>query len=306
MPICLYPGCGTFCNWINHLHLRVHGITIAEYQNMFPDQDLLECQTRDNISDGVWSHERTENHGKAIGNSKRGIPLTQNHKDSISKGLVEAYDNGKVIWNKGKNLSEDHKDNISSGIKIAASNGHPGCFQKGHIPSERAREAARLRCIQNPIAKGYRFTEEQRQHVSDGHKRAWSEGKYKNRKSNYHTKWELDVRDWFISRSIDFVYHPARDDVRFRFDFWLPSFTLLLELDGCYWHTCELCGNCNLLDSRVVKTVAKDIRKNKFVEDSSDLILLRVRECTFTLESFQLNLFNFLYNTAIINKVNWI
>ena len=89
------------------------------------------------------------------------------------------------------------------------------------------------------------------------------------------TRWENEVSSWLKERGIPFTYNYQIPESPHPYDFFLPDFNLLIELDGCYWHPCQVCYPSF---SDVQKEAIENDLRNTQIALNSGYQLLRIWE----------------------------
>lgn len=73
-------------------------------------------------------------------------------------------------------------------------------------------------------------------------------------------QWHLELAQYFCSKDVNYIeeYIIPLDKIRNGqcskpFDFYLPDWNLLIDLNGCFWHGCSICYEHHHIQDRVKK-----------------------------------------------------
>lgn len=134
-----------------------------------------------------------------------------------------------------KPLSEGRKKKISKSLK-----GHPGYWTgRQHTPEYKAAMSeatmghecsAERREKISAAQRGREFTEEHRERLSVARL---------GRVYPFHdTKPELAVKAALDEMGVQYLHPGVLPGIRSQFDFYIPSWKVLIQVDGCYFHAC--------------------------------------------------------------------
>lgn len=154
----------------------------------------------------------------AISKGKKGKPMTDAQKLACD-AMIEAR-RGKTSWNKGKKLpplSAEHR------AKIGASG-------KGKPQSDAKRAAI------SKARKGMSFSESHKRALSEATKRNWDAGKL----TAYRSK--LEIRAGVLLEPLGFKAQFRFEWASHPFDYGHSETRVLVEVNGCYWHSHGCCA----------------------------------------------------------------
>lgn len=91
--------------------------------------------------------------------------------------------------------------------------------------------------------------------------------------SRTNTKPELEVKKWLDANKINYIQqYPISGS---HYDFYLPDYSILIEVDGCYWHGKDI--DENKLNKQQKNVRNNDLKKNLLAEQHN-IPILRVWE----------------------------
>ena len=108
--------CGKECNLINFLHLRVHGLTTAEYRALYPDAPLCSDELKEVRSDQMLNSNpmNVPEYREKISVANKNPPEETRRKMSENNAMHNPEHRKKVsVALTGKKFSDEHKKNIS-------------------------------------------------------------------------------------------------------------------------------------------------------------------------------------------------
>lgn len=184
-------------------------------------------------------------------------------KELMKTTILEQYKNGRIPWNKGLTKETDKRvrDYGKSGAKTKT--GKPSS-KKGKPSGKKAWNKGLTKETDSRVAEyaksltGKLLSEEHKESVrgtllkkySSGEIEVWNKGvpmrdesiekmmatKLKTEKRKvFNTKPELEAKKIFEKHGINFQHQFQKQ--RYSFDFYLPDFNILVEIDGVYWHS---------------------------------------------------------------------
>ncbi len=263
-------------DFINQTHLKTHSITIEEYKTIYSSQLSIKKnftkQHKDNISKsrirGIESGE--------IKSWCKGKKFSDKHKNNISKSRIEKHVNGNLkIWNKGLTKKTDQRivSYTKKGVETQKRNGKNSginnpMFGKTlkDVWNEKYGEYQTVRLIE----------ERNKQRINK-----IKNGEIRNPALNYGKKFnntacELKVEKMLIDFEIFYtkqfhVYDEIEKKTKI-YDFHLPNYNILIEVDGLYWH-------CKLKEKppNWEKIQENDLYKNMLAK-RKNFKLIRIRE----------------------------
>ena len=188
-------------------------------------------------------------------------------------------------------MSQEEKDKISvrmkSGQAIAMAGKSKGC-KKPNL--SKVMHGNKRGLGTNRSAERERYVEQAKKQHREGNFGSWDEARRKRQasitrerwrtgslKHNWKPKWELELAEYLEERKLRFLpqfrgISPGCSSKPF--DFYLPDYNLLIELQGCFWHGCRRCYNPHPIQVRVMKN---DLHKEEFASKNR-FRLLRIWE----------------------------
>ena len=191
---------------------------------------------------------RTKEWNDKIGNSNKGKSISPKQKELISKR------------HKGKTITKEHR--------LAISNGN-----KNKIVSLETREKIRKHKMGHVVTKETRDkiskkNRGRKQSLKTTEKRASSlEKLFKN--SKYRSNPELKVEEILKKYNMNYIIQKRIEDKLF--DFYIPRFNTLLEIDGIYWHSKNILTE-HLTGSRLYDRY-NDYHKDKLAQERGHNLL---------------------------------
>lgn len=177
--------------------------------------------------------------------SKKGIPLSEEHKKNISKSL---RNNDKVSKAQKVRFSKE-EERIKTSIATRKAMQRKEVKQK-HLKGIRKRDKSEEFIKNCSIAQKNRFENpEQRRKISEATKRAIKKSEIRKKCSlgamkaanTKNTSIELKVKKQLEENNISFKYQMYKFDRKnkcgYIFDFYLPKYKMVIECDGDYWHS---------------------------------------------------------------------
>jgi len=197
------------------------------------------------INKGRNYSEETKKHMRE---SHKDIPLSEEHKKSLSKAMI-----GK---NKGKIHSEE--------TRRKQSKSHIGLIKS----EETIRKLKEARKKQKII-----HSEETRRKISETNKKIMNNENFKEecrirrakQKDTFKSKPEIEVQKYLMKQEISFETHKIIKGLLsppyqyHQWDIVLEDKKILIEVQGCRWHWCKICNpNSNPIDHRILDNVKRD------------------------------------------------
>ncbi len=282
-------------NFITPSHLKSkHSITTLEYRTRFPDAPIFSEELRLSkmgAGNGFYNKKHTKETKDLISESNKQY---YSENETWNKNLdMKEYlgeDRFKEIYNsERKPLTEEHKKKISDSIK---GENHP-LYGKHHTAETRFKmsEKQKLKIGDKNPFYGKKHTKETKNLISKTKKAYYLEHPEAaiessiRMKNNRHkmfcgrnTKPELKLKQILEENNIKYIQQFVIKSSKNKFyDFYLPEYNILIEVDGCYWHckpSIYVNGHINETQKYVV---INDIEKNKLAEDNG-YRLIRVWE----------------------------
>lgn len=221
-------------------HLKIHGLTMSEYRKKYPDAELCSEETRKKISKALTGYKQSPEHHENESKAQKGRKISPEHRAKISRTRT------------GQKKCLKHREKISKAL----------------TGLKRSPEAC------ENISKallGRKLSLEHCKKLREAQLAYLASSRFHNQ-----TRWEKELASWLIERGIEFNYNYQIPGLPTYFgghpyDFFLPKYNLIIELDGCYWHGCPTCYPNN------VSTAERD---NKLTEVARNLCyrVLRIWE----------------------------
>jgi len=245
-------------NRVTGSHLKNHGITTKDYLIRYPDAKLFSDDLR--YAYGKSARENNPMHNKATVEKVRakltGMPKSEEHKIKISKNRKG------VSWGKH---TEEHKEYISeisrknrqqllaSGWKL------PKWSDERKIEQSKKMKGNKIGKLANHNkGKSLNLSNEQRINRSNKRREFLSKNKETIRTSSFEDKYAAWCDSHNIIYEQQFVIDTSKG--KWLYDFFLPEFNMLVELDGEYWHCTK-------------KALARDKIKNRLAKKHGFTIL---------------------------------
>ncbi len=219
---------------INSKHLLSdHGITKEEYSKKYNVSTFIAENLRNVLSDCTKKQIfYKESYIKAQETKiKNG---TNKHSEETKKKISESrktfYKNGGKTWHDGRTnvYSEESLEKMSK-CKI-------GRIVTDETKKKQSEYRKTLIGEKNP-RWGQKHSEESKAKMSKTHCQNIIDGKYKKFKD---TKGELQLKEYLKNLNIDYIHQYRIYDEENKksrlFDFYLPKYNILIEVDGTYYH----------------------------------------------------------------------
>lgn len=238
---------------ITRTHLKNHNLTTKEYLENFPGCEIISSELK--IQYGNFFREnnpmKLEENKKLFSNLFKGRSVSDDTRKKLSESKI-----GK----KTKPHSEETKRKISeSNKKTSLLKKQKGISNPPYVMSDEARERASNRMKGNKLGKlsnhnkgkKLNLTEEQRNNRSK--KRVEYLSNNKNIRSN--TSIEKKFMEFLNKNNIDYIHqYPIHaTSGSWLYDFYLPTFNLLVELDGEFWHSTLIAINRDKIKNKIAK-----------------------------------------------------
>lgn len=199
------------------MHLKKHGLTPTTYVQKFPEEAenfRLTLEHKQKIS--------KSQRGNTNGKSNKGRKMSPDWQVAVVKNLRR--DGSAWLGRKHTGLAKSKMSAAKTGVP-------------GHRRGKKHSIESRKRMSESQVA-----SQKRRQPDTSGKlKEAWSEGKYDKRRRLWKSRWEDSVAKIMTDAGIVYRRQFRIKGSRHPFDFFIPSLNLIIELDGCFWHGCEVC-----------------------------------------------------------------
>lgn len=222
--------CGKQMGVLTSSHLKAHQYSFDLYREKFPGAPLVSeahkerLRVRNAARSGTKASQETKDKMSA---SRKGKTHSQETKDKIGAG------------NKGKVMSREAIEKQKASRKIAEElNG--GGFATGPRSQEfkdKMSEIAKARPRERQLANaqamikartGMTLTDQQKDNIRNGTIK-WMKD---NPKRVFNTKVEIAFREFLESYNVEYVQQFVIDGVQHPYDFYLPEFNTIVEIDG--------------------------------------------------------------------------
>lgn len=245
MPTC--EVCKVTMKQITHTHLKKHGMSISDYQSIYPDSPLISEELRSQY--GWCTPENNSMMGKEakdkVSMALKGVPKSEEHKSKIS--LARA---GKS-WG---HHTEEHKKRMSVVSKAIMIEKVANGWKPTSTPEGNAARSKKM--IGNTNGKNGHHNKGKTLDLTDDQRlnrsRKRSDWLSRNENKSTNTSIELIVQEYLTNIGMDFVSQFIIEGKRnaWIFDFFIPSKNLLIEVDGEYWHSTKKAINRDKLKSK--------------------------------------------------------
>ena len=231
--------CNKHFRRITRTHLLKHNTTTAEYQRQYPEASII-CESLLYESGKYFRENNPMKDPECLqhfSEKRRGIPKTEEHKKKLSD--AQKGEKSHMFGKKRPAHSEFMKT-------LVAKKKIEGTFQPPRqIPwtEERRRKTSESRkgkpIKRNPnqkSAKGIKLNLTQEQRAKRSYVMAKAIKDNKIPKSN--TSIEKLFKSWCNDHNIEYEqqYMLTHKSITWLYDFYLPQFNMLVELDGEFWH----------------------------------------------------------------------
>lgn len=178
---------------------------------------------------------------KAKPGRKPGVPLSEEHRQHITEGLVRAVAEGRKLPRTGP-ISESHKAALRK-----ANTGRPSPTKGKKIPKEKRgwkngqRQSPEARLLIAEASKRLWEDPAHRQRISEGMKNLWCDPEFRGKGlaalANIHgpTSIEVSTARELEARGVEFEQQKVVGP--FICDIFVSSMNLDIECDGDYWHS---------------------------------------------------------------------
>ena len=258
--------CGKPVSQITYTHLRVHGITLADYKARFPHADIVSSEVSRSISESISGTVRTEEHKQNISKGRTGV-IPQNHpryvigahtaSEETKQKMREAHTGLKHTEEAKQKIGDRHRGKIIPQESIEKTRlglqqyyeNNDSAF-KGKSHTEDTKNQIRVNTTRywdnytdeqrsahaNAIgdgARGLTRTDEQKQTYREARVKFMSENPHKTKD----TTGEQSIKTWLEARNIQYVQQFVIDGWWHPYDFYLPEHRTIIEFDGSHhWH----------------------------------------------------------------------
>lgn len=243
---------------ISSSHLKfIHKINIVEYKKKFPNTPTISETSHLNRSNSLKGKCKTISHKKNIS-----LAISKLMKDSNFRILCGVKNKGKhpssIIIEKIRKKAIGRKMPFEAIEKTRQS--HIG-KKRSEITKQRMREAAKYK---KPVSIDTRKKQRERRLGYKNTPEAINNMKISQQirfnKMTKHEKFlqiEKALSTPIIISSIEKIIHKFLTNLSIKFiihykikkyfvDVFIPSYNLIIECDGCYWHNCTKCGFNNI------------------------------------------------------------
>jgi very-short-patch-repair endonuclease len=187
-------------------HLKTHGLSTIEYQSLYGDTFSIESRSKRSTS---------------CSKAHKGKSKSDNHRQALSESVKRAWLDGRL---------KGHNHSIETRIKMSDSG------KKKLFTEEHRRNLSIGQFHRDPSTRISGFSVFTSEQLSEWRKRDWL-----TRDTSFkRPKWECDLDVWLTEKDIKFVSNYRIPDTTHPWDFYLVQLNLLIELDGCYWHSCPI------------------------------------------------------------------
>ena len=196
-----------------------------------------------------------------LADARRGIPLSEEKKQKDRDALLQKYAEDPEFRERQRqasteaNMSLEMRRKNSEGVRRVQSTPE---YKQNH------KEAMARPEVREALAKGQRgrvHTEEHNRKTSETaitggiRKAQWAlvsfeerqrhtmPGRIASQEANT-SSLEIQVKTLLDALGVDYIQQYQIDTVLV--DFYIPARHLVLEVNGCYWHQCEVCGHPDL------------------------------------------------------------
>lgn len=246
---------------ITSSHLKSHGITISLYKDQFPGSPIIDPETRAIISSKVSGRERTQEHKDAL---RATISAQYANGRKANRGKLGKSDSEETLEKKrlartGKTHTQQTKDKIGlahrgktvsreSVEKCQATKKArieefgpytPGVMSPEVMEARNAKlsEIARNRTpdqvaekvrLMNEARRGQIISEEER----ENHRKGTIKWMVNRTTWGKKTIPEKEMEEFLSRNNIDFKYQFSFSDYKHPYDFILPEYKTIIEIDG--------------------------------------------------------------------------
>jgi len=196
----------------------------------------------------------------------KGRKFSEEHKRKLKGGNSSSFKKGQKSWNKGIPMSKEQKEKLrqvhlgrkaADGTKLKMSLAHKG--RKPYQITDEIRKNMSTSHIgkhcspKSEFKKGHKLSKEIKKKMSESHIR--------NPNRNFReTKIELKIEAGLQIQG--FIYEKQVPLCKTAIvDFYLPEHKIVIECDGCYYHSCPIHFPKNYREIRV-----RDINKDKVLK----------------------------------------
>lgn len=213
--------------------------------------------TRLKMSESHKGKKKTKEHCLNLSKSLKGKPKSEEHKKNMSKALK-----GKTFEERfGKENANIIKKKLSESAKCRITTEETkkkiGDANRGKLVGYKRSRESILKQIES--RKGYRHTPETRKKIREGQIKHYQE----NNTIFKDTKPEQEAESILKKYNLNYKKQKAlKYNNSYRlYDFYLLDYNILLEIDGCYWHS------KNIKDEDIKNRTLKDMRQNDQIKD---------------------------------------
>lgn len=253
--------CGLAVKQITAGHLKTHQITIADYKDRYPGSLIIDPEISALISSKISGKTKSQEHkyalSKTISNQykngreankgklgKRDSLDTIERKQVARMGKTHSQETKDKIGNahRGKEITQETIDKCQTTKKARIEKFGPytpGVMTPGVMVARNIKlsEIARNRTpkqvaekvrMMNEARRGQPISEEER----ENHRRGTIKWMVSRTTWGKKTKPEIEMEEFLLRNHIDFKYQFAFDDYKHPYDFILPRYNTIIEIDG--------------------------------------------------------------------------
>lgn len=253
--------CSREVRQITSSHLKSHDITISVYKERFPGSPIIDPETSEKISSKITGRERSQPHKDALSAtiSAQYANGRKANKGKLGKKDTEETLERKRIARTGKTHTEETKNKIGRAHKgkvisqeavdkcLATKKARieelgpytPGRMSPEVMAARNAKlsEVARNRTpdqvaekvrLMNEARRGQIISEQER----ENHRRGTIKWMVSRTTWGKKTKPEMEMEEFLSRNRIDFKYQFAFEDYKHPYDFILPTYNSIIEIDG--------------------------------------------------------------------------
>lgn len=242
--------CNKELSQISSSHLRIHGITMAEYKTQFPDAPLVSVEVAQKISNKNKGKPKSDETKAKLSAAKKGKPahnkgvrtgplsdetkakMSQAHKGKIHSSETKA----KIgLAHKGKVCLPETADRLKKYVEEngSAFKGKHHSEKAKKILSEKAtgrKQSDETKSKKSQALLGLQRTDEQKERYSKARLKYMNE----NPRKLHNTAGEIKIREWLEDKGITYVQQFTLKPYGHPYDFFLPDYNTIIEFDGCH------------------------------------------------------------------------
>lgn len=233
MPYC--KECGQYFRRITRTHLAKHNMTTKDYQEKYPAAELIDSDLK--YEYGKKAREdhpmKYQENKDKISRALTGKPMTEKTKQKLREARLG------VSWG---NHTEEFKQKMSEkAYYIMKNNWLSGKMSNAHSDEANQKRSKTMQgntnWLNSPHNKGVKLNLTDEQKKNRSYKACLRYVNFETNKMN--TSLEKKFIEWLMKKEIAYQQQYMLEDKKgcWVYDFFLPDFNALIEVDGIFWHT---------------------------------------------------------------------